>query len=82
MNSLPVTTAEAYAGCVSGAIPKDDYLRLIRETGFSGIEVAVERRIEVPEDLLASHLSPERRREAQESDLHVLSVTVTATKPA
>ena len=26
--------AEAYAGCVAGAIPKQDYLELIQQTGF------------------------------------------------
>jgi SAM-dependent methyltransferase len=73
--------AEAYAGCVSGAIPKDDYLDVIAENGFSRVEVKAERRIEVPDDVLRRHLTPEQRREAGSSDLHVMSVTVTAVKP-
>jgi len=73
--------AEAYAGCVSGAIPKEDYLQLIRETGFSHVDVASERRIQVPAELVTRSLTPEQREEAVKTDLHVMSVTVTAAKP-
>jgi ubiquinone/menaquinone biosynthesis C-methylase UbiE len=72
--------AEAYAGCVSGAIPKEDYLKLIRETGFSHVAVASERRIHVPAELVAKSLTREQQEEAAASDLHVMSVTVTAFK--
>jgi ubiquinone/menaquinone biosynthesis C-methylase UbiE len=74
--------AEAYAGCVSGALPRADYLGLITAAGFSGVEVRAERRIEVPGDLLRQHLTPEQQRVATQGDLHVTSVTVTAAKPA
>ena len=72
--------AESYAGCVSGAIPKEAYLKLIQETGFGHIEVASERRINVPAELVAKSLTREQREEAAASDLHVMSVTVTAVK--
>ena len=72
--------AEAYAGCVSGAIPKEDYLKLIQETGFSQVTVASERRINVPAELIAKSLTGEQQEEAANNDLHVMSVTVTATK--
>jgi SAM-dependent methyltransferase len=72
--------ADAYAGCVSGAIPKDDYLGLVRDSGFSRIEVASERRIDVPAELIADSLTQDQREQAVNSDLHVLSVTVTAIK--
>ena len=72
--------AEAYAGCVAGAIPKEDYLELIKDTGFSEITVASERRIQVPAGLIASSLTSEQQNEALAKDLHVMSVTVTAKK--
>ena len=72
--------AEAYAGCVAGALPKNDYLALVEQAGFGSIEVVTERRIEVPENLLAQSLSPSQRAEAERDDLHVLSVTVRAVK--
>lgn len=73
--------AEAYAGCVAGALPRQDYLNLITTAGFTSVEVQAEKRIEVPADLIRQHLSPERQREARDTDLHVLSVTITAAKP-
>lgn len=72
--------AEAYAGCVSGAIPKTDYLAVIEAAGFERIEVVAERRIELPKDLLAQSLSPGQRAEAEREDLHVMSVTIRAMK--
>lgn len=73
--------ADAYAGCVAGAIPKEDYLNLITETGFGQVSVASERRIHVPPELIAKSLTREQREEAFADDLHVISVTVTAVKP-
>jgi arsenite methyltransferase len=73
--------AEAYAGCVSGAIPKQDYLKLIQETGFEQVEVVSERRIQVPAELVAKSLTMQQHEEALSNDLHVMSVTVTAIKP-
>jgi len=70
--------AEAYAGCVSGAIPKQDYLKLIEEAGFSQVQVANERRIQLPAELVAQSLTVEQQEEAMKNDLHVMSVTVTA----
>jgi len=72
--------AEAYAGCVSGAIPKDDYLAIIKATGFGQVQVVNERIIDVPPELLTSSLSAEQLEEITGSDMHVISVTVTAVK--
>jgi len=72
--------AEAYVGCVAGAAPKAEYLALVEEAGFVRIEVVTERRIEIPEELLAQSLSPEQRAEAEREQLHISSVTVRATK--
>ena len=72
--------AEAYAGCVSGAVPKDDYLKLIDETGFCQVKVASERRIDIPAELVAQSLTAKQQQEAEKNDLHVMSVTVTANK--
>jgi arsenite methyltransferase len=74
--------AEAYAGCVSGAIPKGEYLDIVAAAGFGDVRVRAEKRIEVPAELLRRHLSPARRREAEADDLHVMAITVTAVKAA
>lgn len=74
--------AEAYAGCVAGAIPKESYLQVIEDAGFRQINLASERRIEVPAELIANSLSRQQQQAAEQMDLHVMSVTVTACKPS
>jgi len=73
--------AEAYAGCVAGAIPKDQYLQLIQQSGFNDVEIASERRIDVPESFLSETLTPSQQAELERSDLYVMSVTVKGYKP-
>ncbi len=80
---LPDWTLEVaalYAGCVAGAIPKQDYLGLIADAGFSNVEVVKERRIELPEQVLARYADEDQLADAAARDLHVLSVTVTGFK--
>ena len=72
--------AAAYAGCVSGAIPRSEYLQIIGEAGFRDVEIVSERRVELPEALLDEWLTPEQLSEAAASDIHVMSVTVRAVK--
>jgi len=38
-----INSAEAYASCISGAIKKEDYLKLIKKAGFSEVKVLEER---------------------------------------
>lgn len=73
--------AEAYAGCVSGAIPREDYLEIIRDAGFVDVNVVAEKRIDVPAEWLDGVLTTERMEEVLSGDLSVMSVTVTAVKP-
>lgn len=73
--------AEAYAGCVAGALPKASYLQIIAETGFGQVTVAEERLIEVPAELLSASLSMDQREQVLRENLRVMSVTITAVKP-
>src|SRR5258708_4676158 len=45
-------SAEMYAGCVSGAIQKEEYLNIIKEAGFAEIKIQKEKRIALPEENL------------------------------
>ncbi|RTL57228.1 MAG: methyltransferase domain-containing protein [Sphingobacteriales bacterium] len=74
--------AELYAGCVSGAIQKENYLSIIREAGFVNITLQKEKVINIPDDILANYLSEEEVNEYKNSSLRILSVTVYAEKPA
>ena len=74
--------AEMYAGCVSGAMRKDEYLEAARQAGFVNIDVVKEKKIEIPPEILANYLSAEEMRAYGESTAAILSVTVSAEKPA
>ena len=51
--------AEMYAGCVAGAIQKEEYLGIVEKSGFQNITIQKQRPIQLPEELLARYLSPE-----------------------
>ncbi|MBI1782469.1 MAG: arsenite methyltransferase [Sphingobacteriales bacterium] len=74
--------AELYAGCVSGAIQKENYLSIIKEAGFVNITLQKEKVINIPDDILTNYLSEDEVNEYKNSDLRILSVTVYAEKPA
>src|SRR3984957_17006535 len=74
--------AEMYAGCVAGAIQKQDYLGLIEATGFSAITLQKEKPITVPDDILAQYLIADEIADFKQSGTGIYSVTVYAEKPA
>jgi ubiquinone/menaquinone biosynthesis C-methylase UbiE len=74
--------AEMYAGCVSGAIDKELYLQIIRETGFVHLELQKERQITLPDDILLHYLTAEELQAFRQSGTGVYSITVYAKKPA
>jgi len=74
--------AELYAGCVSGAIPKNEYLGIINEAGFKNITIQKEKSINIPDDILENYLNEEEIIQYKNSNLKILSITVYAEKPA
>lgn len=72
--------AEMYAGCVSGAIQKPDYLQIIADQGFSEIKVCKEKQIVIPDEILANYLSIQELQNFKNSGTGIFSITVTATK--
>ena len=73
-------TAEMYAGCISGAIQMDEYLKLIADAGFENIALQKEKAIIVPDDILAATLSNEEIKQFNESGVSIISITVYAEK--
>ncbi|WP_217602974.1 arsenite methyltransferase [Chitinophaga sp. GbtcB8] len=74
--------AEMYAGCVSGAIQKQDYLELITNNGFTGITIQKEKVIAIPDDILAQYLTMDEIAQFKTSHTGIYSITVYAEKPA
>jgi arsenite methyltransferase len=73
--------AEMYAGCVAGAIQKDDYLGAIRDAGFDDIQLQKEKVIQIPDDILSKYLNQEQLESFHQSKTGIFSVTVYAKKP-
>jgi arsenite methyltransferase len=73
--------AEMYAGCVAGAIQKQEYLKMIESTGFITITLQKEKPITVPDDILAQYLNADEGSAFKASGTGIYSVTVYAEKP-
>lgn len=73
--------AEMYAGCVAGAIQKQVYLELIEQNGFKNITLQKEKKIIIPDSILADYLSPEEITAFKNSGTGIYSITVYAEKP-
>lgn len=73
--------AEMYAGCVSGAIQKDEYLNLIKQAGFEAITLQKEKEITIPDDILSNYLSQQEIEDFKNSATGIYSITVFARKP-
>ncbi|MDB5264161.1 MAG: putative arsenite methyltransferase [Adhaeribacter sp.] len=74
--------AEMYAGCVAGAIQKEDYLALIPAQGFTNVVVQKEKPINIPDDILQQYLDAAELTRFKTGNTGIFSVTVYAEKPA
>ncbi|MBK7967769.1 MAG: arsenite methyltransferase [Bacteroidetes bacterium] len=72
--------AEMYAGCVAGAIQKEEYLGLIKEFGFDNITLQKEKPIIIPDQILADYLTQDEIADYKKSDVGIYSITVYAEK--
>jgi SAM-dependent methyltransferase len=75
------SAAELYAGCVSGAISKEDYLGLITSAGFVNLALQKEKPITIPDDILSRYLAPAGLDAFTSGSTGIFSITVYAEKP-
>jgi len=73
--------AELYAGCVSGAIQKWEYLQMIEEAGFRNVKLQKEKPIAIPEEILLKYLTVEEVKAYLDGNVRIESITVSAEKP-
>lgn len=81
---LPVGVKEdatMYAGCVSGALPRDEYLGIIEEAGFVNVDVKKEKKIDLPDELLLLYMSDTELGKFKSGETGIFSITVTGKKP-
>lgn len=74
--------AEMYAGCVSGAIQKSDYLALIEAAGFVNLTLQKEKPITIPDDILRRYMKNDARAAFNTGATGIYSITAYAEKPA
>ena len=74
--------AELYAGCVSGAIQKSEYLDIIKGAGFTNITIQKDKTIVIPDEILAEYLNTEEIDEYKKGNVRITSITVYADKPS
>ncbi len=72
--------AEMYAGCVASAIQKDDYLNIIKNSGFKNLTLQKEKAIIIPDDILKDYLNETEIDQYKNSDTKIYSITVYAEK--
>lgn len=72
---------EMYAGCVSGAIRKEEYMDIIRKAGFENIQIQKEKPVRLPDETLLNYITEQELKIFKESGAGVYSVTVYARKP-
>ncbi len=75
-----IKDAEMYAGCVSGAIQKENYLEIVKSAGFNNIEIRKEKEIILPDEILKNYLSDKGLVEFKNSNTGIYSITVFAKK--
>jgi len=73
--------AALYAGCVSGALIKEDYLQLIKDAGFINIKIQRERKNELPDEMLLKYLSGTAVKAFKKDFAGIASITVYGEKP-
>jgi arsenite methyltransferase len=74
--------AEMYAGCVTGAIQKDEYLEIIQQAGFTNVRIDKERKLTVPDDMFLSYLTAEELDNFKKSGTGIYSINVYAERPS
>lgn len=73
-------SAIMYAGCVAGALQKNEYLTIIEQHGFSSIQIHKEKKINVPDVVLAQFISEKEIDSFNASGAGIYSITVSGYK--
>lgn len=73
-------SAEMYAGCVAGALQQDEYLSIIKETGFRNIEIKKTKVIELPDEVLRGYISESEIEMFRKNNIGIFSITVDGYK--
>ncbi len=73
--------AELYAGCVTGAIDKNEYLTIVLSAGFTSVEIQKERQVEIPDEVLKNYLDETTYNEFRQKVSGIFSINIIVEKP-
>ena len=73
-------SAEMYAGCVAGALQEEEYLGIIKNTGFEKIEIKKSKSINLPDEILKEYLNENELRKFGNNEIGIFSITVVGYK--
>lgn len=71
--------AELYAGCISGALKKDDYIEKIRRSGFPEPKIFKEKKVPIPDSILLEYMTRDEIDDFRK-DNFILSITLNGSK--
>lgn len=75
------SVASLYAGCVSGAEQREEYLAHIEQAGFTSVAIPKERPLDIPQEILDSELADYPPEDRSLKGANLASITVRAFKP-
>lgn len=73
-------SAEMYVGCVTGALQQNEYLAVIKEAGFTNIEIKKTKVIELPDDVLREYINDSEIELFKKNNMGIFSITVIGYK--
>lgn len=76
-----LNAAEMYAGCVSGALKKNEYIKVIENAGFRDLQIRKEHEINLPDSLLLQFINKKELEEYKKKKSAIISITINAKKP-
>jgi arsenite methyltransferase len=72
--------AAMYAGCVSGALLKEEYLNVIKQQGFTDIDVVREKVILIQDKILLNYITTDELFDFSDQKTGIYSITVVGRK--
>lgn len=72
--------AAMYAGCISSAIQREEYLQEIKNANFKSVTVQRTKTIEIPDSVLHEHLDESTIQKYKSGNVGIYSITVTGKK--
>ena len=76
-----LNAAEMYAACVSGAVEKNAYLQVIKDSGFEFVSVLKQHDIVLPDEVLLQFINKNELEEYRKKPSAVVSITINGQKP-